>query len=239
MKYYNDPTFSYPAFWEGREYEHQAELLAIQKLLGDRKFDTIADIGAGYGRLVDVLSKYSQKIILIDPSHVQLDLVRDFSSTAVETFEGSSEHTGLEDESCDLVTMVRVAHHILNLKPSFREVGRIVKPKGLFLLEFANSTNFKARARSGFGPMLLSATDIGRKDIKVPFVNHHPTSIKRMLREEGFVVIGELSVSNFRSPLAKKVLPTRLLVRLEEFLQPSFSKIYFGPSVFILVQKSK
>ena len=237
MKYYNDPTFSYPDFWKGREYEHRAELSAIHKLLNGKQFDTVADIGGGYGRLVDALSDYSKKIILVDPAHVQLNLVKDFTHTPPVLLEGNSEHTGLEDESCDLVVMVRVTHHLLHPKPSFHEIRRILKPKGLFLLEFANSTNFKARLKNGFGPMLLSSIDMGSTNMSVPFVNHHPTSIKRALREEGFVLLRELSVSNVRSPLAKRILRTNMLLRLEKLLQIPFAKIHFGPSIFILAQK--
>lgn len=237
MKYYNDPAFSYPDFWKGREYEHQAELLAIHRLLGDMKFDTIADVGGGYGRLATALFTFGRRVIVIDPSQVQLNLVKDFVHLPVETREGNSEHTGLENESCDLVTMVRVTHHLLHPKPSFHEVGRILKPKGLFLLEFANSTNFKARARNKFDPMLLSSVDMGSTDIKVPFVNHHPASIKKMLREEGFVIKRELSVSNLRSPAVKRAVPVTMLLGLENLSQTLLAKLYFGPSIFILAQK--
>ncbi len=237
MKYYNDPRFSYPDFWNGREYEHQAELFAIRKLLGDHKFDTTADIGGGYGRLVDILSEYSKKMIVVDPAHVQLDLIKKFTHTPPMQFEGNSECTGLTDESCDLVVMVRVMHHLLHPKPSFREIGRILKPKGLFLLEFPNSANFKARIRQRFGPILLSTTHIGNKNMGVPFVNHHPASIKRALREEGFMIIKELSVSNLRSSLLKRLLPMNASLQLEKVLQVPFAKIHFGPSIFILAQK--
>ena len=236
MKYYNDPTFSYPDFWKGREYEHQAELLAIRTLLDGKQFETIADIGGGYGRLVDTLSEYGEKMFVVDPAFVQLDLVKDFTHTLPVLIEGNSEHTGLEDESCDLVVMVRVAHHLLHPKPSFHEIARILKPKGLFLFEFANSTNLKARVRNGFGPMLLSPMDLGSTNIAVPFVNHHPASIKRALKEEGFVLQKELSVSNFRSPLLKQVIPTNILLKLEELLQAPLATMRFGPSIFILAQ---
>ena len=237
MKYYNDPGFSYPAFWKGRGYEHEAEVVAVRRLLEAKQFDVIADIGGGFGRLTDLLSEYSESVVLIDPAHVQLDLVKDFVHEPVTLAEGNSEHTGLADGSCDLVVMIRVMHHLRHPKPSFHELWRILKPQGLLLFEFANSANFKARARNRFGPLLLSSIDMGSVQEAVPFLNHHPATIKRMLREEGFTILEELSVSNLRSPLLKKALSLRTLLATEKVLQASLAKIYFGPSIFILAQK--
>jgi ubiquinone/menaquinone biosynthesis C-methylase UbiE len=237
MKYYNDQTFSYPAFWKGREYEHEAEVMAVRTLLQGKRFDTIADIGGGFGRLTDVLAEHGAQHILVDPANVQRELVKDFVQNSVTLLEGNSEQTNLADESIDLAIMVRVAHHILNPKPSFHELWRILKPKGLLILEFANSTNFKARARNGFRPTLLSTIDIGSTKENVPFVNHHPATIKRILREEGFIIIEELSVSNLRSLLLKKIFSTKTLLAIERYVQDPFSKIYFGPSIFVLAQK--
>lgn len=237
MKYYNDSSFSYPNFWRGRQYEHEAETLALRRFLDGRRLDVIADIGGGFGRLTDLLSEYGENLVLVDPAYVQRDLVKDFVHTRVLPRDGHSEETGLRNESADLVVMVRVMHHLLHPKPSFHEFWRILKPKGLLIIEFANSTNFKARARNSFHPILLSPVDMGSVKEAAPFVNHHPASIKRMLREEGFIILEALSVSNFRSPLLKKKISSDILLTIEKHVQVPLAKIYFGPSIFILAQK--
>jgi hypothetical protein len=47
---YDDPLFNYAQFWNGRHYEHQAEVAALDRLLGGRRYRHAADIGGGYGR---------------------------------------------------------------------------------------------------------------------------------------------------------------------------------------------
>ncbi len=48
---YDDPSYNYQDYWQGREYEHAAEELAIKRLLRGKKFKHAVDVGGGYGRL--------------------------------------------------------------------------------------------------------------------------------------------------------------------------------------------
>lgn len=237
MEYYDDPEFSYPAFWEGREYEHEAELLALQKLLGHKRFDITADVGGGFGRLVNFLSKNSRHIVLVEPAEFQRKLAVSFTSSDAQIQAGTSEQTGLQTKSCDLVVMVRVMHHLLEPESTIAELWRILKPNGLLVVEFANSANFKSRARNLFRRMPLSPVDKSTTDEDVSFVNHHPLTVQKLLRNEGFVIEKKLSVSNFRSPLLKKLLSITALLTLENMTQKVFSLFNFGPSVFILARR--
>jgi ubiquinone/menaquinone biosynthesis C-methylase UbiE len=239
MYYYDDPGFSYPAFWTDREYEHEAEIIAIQKLLGATRVDTAVDIGGGFGRLVECVSHYARRIILIEPSKVQRKLAESFASKAIIK-DGNAEDTGLPTKSCDLVVMVRVAHHLPDLQDSLHEIYRILKPGGFLVLEFANSNNFKSRLRHYFklrsvpgGPIQVNEST----ETEVPFLNHHPATVKKMLQQNGFIIRKTLSVSNFRSPMLKKILALSTLLTIEQFLQGLLAKIAFGPSLFILVQR--
>jgi len=58
------------------------------------------------------------------------------------------------------------------------------------------------------------------------------------LEKNGFVLEKKLSVSNFRNPLLKKIVPETVLLRLEDVLQKPLSYINFGPSVFVKAVKS-
>src|SRR3954468_17146121 len=75
---YNDPHHNYRQYWDGREYEHAAEELAIQKLLKGRRFRHAVDVGGGFGRLCLLLEKYADKVTLAEPTQQQLDLAVDF-----------------------------------------------------------------------------------------------------------------------------------------------------------------
>src|SRR6476660_8865530 len=75
---YNDPHQNYRKYWDGREYEHAAEEMAIKKLLKGKHFRHAVDVGGGFGRLCLLLEKYAQKVTLAEPSQQQLDLAADF-----------------------------------------------------------------------------------------------------------------------------------------------------------------
>lgn len=239
MKYYDDSHFSYPAFWANREYEHEAEILAIQKLLGEIRVGVAVDIGGGFGRLATCLSHYARRIIIVEPSKVQRTLAESFAPTAIVK-EGNAGDTGLSTKSCDLVVMIRIAHHLPNLQDSFDEIYRILKPGGLLVLEFANSRNFKSLLRHFFRLRSIprSPMQVNEREIDIPFVNHHPSSVEQMLRQNGFLIIKTLSVSNLRSSLLKKAFKVNILLGMERLLQWPLAKLYFGPSIFILAKRS-
>lgn len=235
--FYDDPNFSYQKYWTSRSYEHLSEIIAIQKLLKGRHFKSAADIGGGYGRLAPTLFNFCDQLTLVEPSLKQRRLAKD-----VKTVNGTSENTTFVDSSCDLISLVRVLHHIPDPTSTIREISRILKPHGLFLFEFANSTSLKSRIKSLISgkPILLSSVE-KRKPANIrrgtiPFVNHHPHTIKKLLRQNGFAIKHTLSVSNFRVPFLKKFLPLKLLLILESSCQQLFSYGYIGPSIFILAR---
>ena len=236
--YYDDLSFSYPSFWKEREYEHEAEVVAIQRLLGVHRFACAVDIGGGFGRLTKLLNKYASKVILIEPSEVQRKLARSFTTGRTLVQGGNAEETALQSKSCDLACMVRVMHHLPHPEGSLAETWRILKPDGLLILEFANSNNFKARVRNLFRHIPLTPVDMSTTGEDVPFVNHHPETVMRMLHEAGFSIITVLSVSNFRSPFSKRILPLNLLIWLERYFQRLLAWVNFGPSLFVLAKKT-
>lgn len=236
--YYNDPGFSYAKYWQGRVYEHQSEIMALNKLLKGSRFTHGADIGGGYGRLIPTLSHYCQKVILIEPSLKQRRLAKN-----IKALNGTSENTTLPDASLDLVSIIRVIHHLPDPTQTLIELHRILKPNGVLILEFANSIHFLARIKSLLTGQSISRLPIERRrpgNIRrgsIPFVNHHPQTIFKLLTNAGFTIQKILSVSNFRSPFLKKILPLPILMFLESVSQSLFSSFYFGPSIFILAHR--
>ena len=77
---YNDPSHNYQKYWLGRDYEHQSEVMAFNKLLKGMHFKHAVDIGGGYGRLSVELERFSDKVTLAEPSQQQLDIAKDFLS---------------------------------------------------------------------------------------------------------------------------------------------------------------
>lgn len=243
--YYNDKEFSYDRYWQNRNYEHDSEVMAINRLLGDKKFANIADIGGGFGRLTKVLEEFGEEITLVEPSEKMRAMAKKYLEglSNVKIIAGSTENTTLTKGSQNLVISVRVMHHLTDLSDTISEFSRITKPNGLLILEFANSLNIKARIRSLITgkPIMLTSVDLrSQSNIKrqsIAFVNHHPDTVVKLLTQNKFLIKNKLSVSNFRSPFLKKILPTKILIVLEYLTQNLLSKAYFGPSIFILAQR--
>ncbi len=242
---YNDPTHNYLHYWNGREYEHAAEEMAIDRMLQGKKFSQAVDVGGGYGRLSVFLRRYSDKVILAEPSKQQLDIAKDYlkNETGITPKIAQAEALPLGDGEADLVLVVRVLHHLPDPMPAFNEINRVLKKDGYFLLEFANYGNFKNRIKHAvrLKKMPTAPVDIrsskNMRDDEIPFVNHNPITVKRQLAQAGFKLERVLSVSNFRSPGLKKGLSKNTLLRLEKHTQIPLAKTYFGPSTVYLLRK--
>jgi ubiquinone/menaquinone biosynthesis C-methylase UbiE len=240
---YDDPTYNYEHYWQGREYEHAAEEMAIKRLLRGRKFKHAVDVGGGYGRLSKFLTKYADKVTLAEPSQQQLDIgaiyLKDTPQVDRKLLQASD--LKMKDGSVDLVLVVRVLHHLPDPTPEFAEISRVLKPGGTFLLEFANDAHFLNRIRYGLRGKSVPKVpvDIRSEQNKndIPFVNHHPKAIIEKLQAAGFEVEATLSGSNLRSPTLKRVLGKKPLLAVEKVMQPLLAPIYFGPSVWLRLKK--
>jgi SAM-dependent methyltransferase len=242
---YNDPTHNYKDYWNGREYEHSAEEMAISRLLRRKHFEHAVDVGGGYGRLSKYLTKFASKVTLAEPSQQQLDIAKVYlkDTPAVEQKLLQAADLKFKDKEVDLVLVVRVLHHLPDPMPEFREISRILKPGGIFLLEFANDAHFLNRIRYGLRGKMVPKTPVdirseaNKKAEEIPFVNHHPKTIIRLLNEVGFDVEATLSGSNMRSPTLKRVLGKKPLLAVEKVMQPLLAPLYFGPSIWLRLKK--
>jgi len=244
---YNDPGYNYQQYWEGREYEHAAEELAIKRLLKGKHFKTAADIGGGYGRLCLLLEKYADKVVLAEPSLQQLDLAKHFlrGHPEIERRLMQADELQFADGSVDLITLVRVLHHLPDPEAELGEIARVLAPDGCAVIEVANYAHMRNRLkhlvrgkRMPVKPVDIRSAEHRGKD-EVPFVNHNPKTLLRQLEHAGLRVDRTLSVSNLRSGTLKKRLPLEAMLAAENLLQMPLSYVYFGPSIFFLVRKAK
>jgi len=244
-------TFDYPGYWIGRDYEHKSEIIALKAFLQKiKKVKNILEIGAGFGRLMPSYAFRAKRIILTDPSAKTLKIAREAFSDRknVKFIQSSLENlpTKIRSNSINLVIMIRVIHHIKDVDNAFRIIHRMISPNGYFSFEFANKKHIKARFKEYLKGNFSFLSDKSPRDIRslksikkgtLPFMNYHPDKIKDILTQYDFEVVEERSVSNIRSTFLKNIFSTDLLVSLEKVLQPPFSYIDFGPSIFILARK--
>jgi len=243
---YNDPNHNYLRYWDGRDYENAAEEMAIKRMLKGKRFNHAVDVGGGYGRLCILLEKFSDKVTLAEPSQQQLDIAKEYLSghKNIESKLLQADDLKFKDESVDLLTMIRVMHHLPDPTAEFKEINRIMRNDGWFILEIANYAHGRNRLKYALKgkKMPQAPVDIRSKDHKnkdeIAFVNHNPKTVIKQLAHAGFKVERILSVSNLRSPALKKFVPKGVMLSVENVLQPTLAKTFFGPSVFLLVRKA-
>lgn len=243
---YNDPKHNYLHYWEGRDYENDAEVMAIKRLLKDKHFGHAADIGGGYGRLCVLLSEYADKVTLAEPSQQQLDIAKDFlhDYPKIERKLMQADDLKFADQSVDLLTMIRVMHHLPDPSTEFAEIERVLSHHGYFILEIANYAHARNRIKYLLKGKRLPTEPVdirsrkNRREDEIAFVNHNPRTVIKQLAHAGLKVERVLSVSNLRSPGLKKIVPRGVMLGVEKVLQPTLAKSFFGPSTFLLIRKA-
>jgi ubiquinone/menaquinone biosynthesis C-methylase UbiE len=243
---YNDNSFNYMDYWNGRDYENEAEEMAIKRLLAGRHFKHAVDVGGGYGRLCLLLEDYADHVTLAEPSQQQLDLAGIYLKDHKEIDRQLLQAANLkfEDGSVDLVTMIRVMHHLPDPRPELAEIARVLSKDGYAIIEAANYSNARNRVRYFLKGKKLPTDPVdirsakNKREDEIPFVNHNPHTVVKQLAHAGLKVDRILSVSNLRSPGVKKVMPKSVMLAIEGILQPTLANSFFGPSVFFLVKKA-
>jgi ubiquinone/menaquinone biosynthesis C-methylase UbiE len=216
-------------------------------LLEGKKFRAAVDVGGGYGRLCVLLEKYASKVTLAEPSQQQLDIAADFLKGHPEIDRKLLQADDLKfpDGTIDLLTLVRVMHHLPDPSAEFSEISRVLSDDGYAMIEVANYIHARNRVKHFIRgkklptqPVDIRSAEHRGKD-EIAFVNHNPKTVIKQLAHAGLKVDRILSVSNLRSPGLKKVMPKRVMLAIEGILQPALARTYFGPSVFFLVKKAK
>jgi len=247
MAFYD--SYDYLSYWQGRDYEDNCEKVALERFFKEIMVKkSIIDIGGGFGRLTNVYAPLFEKCLVLDPAEKNLSIGKEKAKnfTNVSFIQGSLPKLLINDSSFSMALLIRVSHHLPDLLPSFTEINRILQKDGFLVLEVANKIHFLAKVRAIFRGDFSFAKDLNplerrsETNIKlgsISFINHHPQKVITDLKDSGFLIKDVLSVSNFRNPIMKKIIPEKILLSLEKVLQKSFAKAFFGPSIFILAQK--
>lgn len=244
---YDQGNFNYLHYWDGRDYEHAAEQIALRRLLNGKHFNTAADVGGGYGRLCVFLKKYADHVTLAEPSKQQLAIAKDYlkNDSDIAQVLTQADNLKLADKSQDLITVIRVMHHLPDPTAEFKEFKRVLSDDGYLVLEIANYAHARNRLKHAFKGQKLPTEPVdirsqaNKNDDEVAFVNHNPRTVVKHLAHAGFKVEKILSVSNLRSTRLKKIIPQTVMLSLERIMQPALAPVLFGPSIFMLIRKAK
>lgn len=116
-------------------YSEEIIQLLIHHICAEHSKETlqVADIGAGTGKLTEILIKKNISGWAVEPNDAMraegIRLHQQHSS--FQWVSGSAEHTTLETASVDWVTMAS-AFHWTNPEVALQEFARILKPRGFF-----------------------------------------------------------------------------------------------------------
>jgi SAM-dependent methyltransferase len=196
-------------------------------------------VGAGFGRLADLYRGYEQ-VILLDYSRSLLREARErlgddgFVYVAANLYD-----LPLADASVDTVVTVRVLHHVLDLEAAFRQFARVLRPGGIYTLEYANKRHLKAILRYLLGRQTESPFTLQPYEFAELNFDFHPDYVTGHLRKAGFVVEGRRAVSSFRAAFLKRYLPLRFLVAADALLQRPTAPLELAPSIFVRARVDK
>ena len=229
-------------FWEDadREYEDQADRMAIRKLL-PKRMEKFADIGGGYGRLATEYLKRAHKVYIFDYSKTELQQAKEIYGDKIETKVGDIYKLPFKDNELDGLMMVRVTHHLRYMEKAMAELYRVLKPGGVAVIEVANKRTLPKMARfvtgrskvNPFDKKVANYTEISANG----FYNYHPKYVEEIFDKVGFSKEKVLSVSNFRNKALKKILKTNNLVKMEDKAQSVLAPIRFAPSIYYKLRK--
>lgn len=229
-------------FWEDadREYEDQADRMAIRKLL-PKRMDKFADIGGGYGRLANEYLKRAHRVIIFDYSKTELKQAKEIYGDKIETRAGDIYKLPFKDGELDGLMMVRVTHHLKDMDKALSELYRVLKPGGVAVIEVANKRTLPKMVRYVTGQSKVNPFDhkvANYKNIAADgFYNYHPKYVEELFEKTGFKCEKVLSVSNFRSGTLKKIFGTKNLVKMENNAQQVLAPIRFAPSIYYKLRK--
>jgi ubiquinone/menaquinone biosynthesis C-methylase UbiE len=224
-------------FWAARAYEDACDRIALRALLpstGGR----LIEVGAGFGRLAGEYTGYGE-VVLLDSSDVHVAAARELlcDDARYQVVLGDALALPFPDACFDAAVCIRVLHHFRSPDQLIAELGRVVRPGGLLVLEYANKRNLKSIARRLLRLQDWSPFQLGAVQYKPFHFDHAPVSVRRALRASGFAVERMRTASLFRLPGLTRRISPRTLAGLEAPLQEPLGSITPGPSVFVLARR--
>lgn len=228
-------------FWQNqnRAYEDAVERVAIRKLLPSQG-GRLLEIGAGFGRLVDLYDGY-QQVVLVDYARTQLEEAQKYLGDDERILYVVADVYNLPfiGDLFDALTMVRVMHHLTNVPAALTEIHRILMPNGTAVIEHANKLHLKSLLRWLLRRQAWSPFDHTPLEFVELNFNFHPVWMRQQFNAAGLRVRNTRAVSSYRADFLKRFISTSLLVTLDSWIQPAGNWWQLSPSLFLQAQPQK
>ncbi len=177
----------YEQFWTGpgKQSLDQLERAIVDHTV--RGGESIAEMGAGFGRLGDCYVKKYRTSHMIEPaSNLRAIAARTYGDS-VSYHDASVYDLPFADASFDTVLMVRVFHHLGEPEKALKEIHRTLKPGGELVFNYANKRNPKRIAMYFLG----KGSEPFTKEMESYFdtlIGHHPAHVDTLLSSAGFAI---------------------------------------------------
>jgi SAM-dependent methyltransferase len=191
-------------------------------------------VGAGAGRNTPRYQGF-ERIVLLDYSRTQLVQAQSYLGRGERYVYVAADTYRLPfvPGLFDTVTVIRVLHHLADAPKALSQVRQVLQPGGVFILEFASKHNLKAILRYALRRQTWSPFTLQPVEFAALNFDFHPAAVREWLRESGFAVERQLTVSHFRMGILKRLAPLGLLVGLDSLFQLTGDWFQLTPSVFV------
>ena len=230
-------------FTQGRDEEYDALIIPLILQLVDKK-GLVLDIGSGEGQIARSIAALSGELFVvgIDPSEAQLQnalLIKDDAKDRIFYVEGVAECLPFPDNSYEMAVCCLVIEHTVDQDMVLREVARVLKPGGKFIL-LINHPFFQGTG-SGLiddqilgekywrvGPYLVEDVAVEEVDpgVMLPFAHRPISRYINPLAEMDFVLVQMVEPSPLENLIDQSVAPElesaipRLLAMVFEYRYP-------------------
>jgi ubiquinone/menaquinone biosynthesis C-methylase UbiE len=140
----------------------QAWMRAFARHVPQRRPLSVLDLGSGTGRYTPALAEaFGGPVYGVEPSaKMRQDAERFSAHPAVAYLAGNAERIPLTTDSCDVVLLFLVFHHVQDRPAAAAEIARVLRPGGRVLIrstfadrmpELGWHASFRGRSRSRNG----------------------------------------------------------------------------------------
>ena len=139
------------AYGASKTHAQAGALASAASMLGDRRYGTAMDIGAGPGFTAFAVADHCDRVIATDVTPEMLEQARSLRSERgapqTELMLTAAESLPCRDGSLDLITCRTAAHHFLNVDSWLAEVNRALASGGeLILIDTVSPDDAEATA---------------------------------------------------------------------------------------------
>jgi len=125
--------------YDAKQPHYRPENIArVERILADMAVETgggsLIDLGCGTGFIINIAKKYFRPVVGVDITPVMLKLV-DTSEGQIELCLAETDHMPFHDNEFDVCTAYGFLHHLYDLRPTFSEVYRCLRPGGIFFAD--------------------------------------------------------------------------------------------------------